>query len=60
LKVIQRPTLSSQAAMGRVRKKEPVDTWSKMPKRLATNAANSRGAPTRPMVGMRRGTSRER
>ena len=52
--------MSSQAAMGRVRKKAVAETWSMTPKTHATKAANSRGAPTSPMVGMMRGTSRER
>ena len=60
LNVIQRPTVSSQAAMGRVRKKAVAETWSMTPKRHATKAANSSGAPIRPTVGMMRGTRRER
>src|SRR3954447_20024411 len=60
LNVIQTPTENSQAAIGRVRKNATVETWSITPKTVAMNAANSRGAPIRPTVGMIRGTSRER
>ena len=60
LKVIQRPTVSSQAARGRVRTKAIDETWSMPPKRAPRNAANNRGAPISPTVGMTRGTRRDR
>ena len=60
LKVIQTPTESSQAASGTVRRNATGETWSITPKTVAMNAANSRGAPIRPTVGMIRGTRRER
>jgi hypothetical protein len=60
LNVIQRPIVSSQAPIGRVRKKDVAETCSMPPNTVATKAANSRGAPIRPTVGMIRGTRRER
>src|SRR5579884_15870 len=58
LKVIHTPMDSSQAAIGRVIRRETDETWSQAPKRLARAEATRSGAPIRPMVGMIRGTRR--
>src|SRR5579859_7773026 len=57
LNVIQTPKASSQAAIGRVAKKEIVDTWAQAPNSVPIDAASSIGAPIRPIVGMIRGMS---
>src|SRR5438045_9440918 len=57
LNAIQTPNENSQAAMGRVRKNEIVETWGQAPNRLAREQRISMGAPIRPIVGMIRGIS---
>src|SRR3954454_1602658 len=51
LTTIQTPIVSSHAAMGRVARPLMDETCSMTPKYVARNAASSRGAPTRPIVG---------
>ena len=60
LKVIHRPTASSQKKIGTVASTEKVEPSSLTPRMIPAVEVMSSGAPTRPIAGMRRGTSRVR
>jgi hypothetical protein len=60
LTVSHTPRENSQIAMGNAQRAPAVDTWAQPPKIVAVADIRMIGAPMRPMVGMVRGTSRDR
>src|SRR6185312_4424167 len=60
LTVSHTPSESSQIAIGSAQSAPTAEVWSQPPKIVAVADTRMIGAPTRPMVGMIRGTSRPR